>query len=76
MSGNMDTVLDPNYEWLYLKDAWKQLPRGTDISMNQFRVWCKSSVNMQPGKHGIVAGRFGGLIMVRSDTIPQVEGLK
>jgi len=58
--------LDPNYEWLYLKDAWRRLPKGTDVSLTTFRKWVKE------GRHGIIGGVFGGLIMVRADTIPTV----
>ena len=57
-------------DYIYIKQAWRRIPRNMDISMNQFRAWVRD------GKHGIVGGRFGSRIVVREDTIPKVEPLQ
>lgn len=53
-------------EWLYVKEGWARLPRGTDLSLGRFREWCNEQ------KHGIVSGVFGGRLMIRADTIPKI----
>lgn len=60
--------MTPQPKWIPVKEAWRiATQNATEISLVQFTSWCKA------GKHGIVAGRFGDRLVVRSDTIPGVN---
>ena len=67
---NQFEVLDSRYEWLYLKEAWCQVPESLNPDLGTFRRWCRT------GSYGIISGYFGGQIVVRADTIPQVRDVE
>ncbi len=66
-------MLDPGYEWVYLKEAWAQYlsqAKGTDVSLGTLRGWCVDK------KYGIISGYAGGRIVVRADTIPTIRPIE
>ena len=56
-----------DHEWVYVKEAWRRLPRGTKISLSGFRRWAAEQ------RYGIVTGVFGSRTVIRADTIPRVR---
>jgi excisionase family DNA binding protein len=51
-------------EWITVAQAADRLP--IPVSRSTVRRW------IEEGKHGIVAGRFGGRLVVRADTLPGI----
>ena len=51
-------------EWITIADCVDRLP--VPVSKSTVRRW------IEEGKHGIVAGRFGGRVVVRADTLPGI----
>ncbi|MBW7996124.1 MAG: helix-turn-helix domain-containing protein [Candidatus Glassbacteria bacterium] len=51
-------------EWITISEAVKRLP--VRVSKSAVRRW------IEEGKYGIVAGRFAGRVVIRSDTLPEI----
>ncbi|MFH1070061.1 MAG: hypothetical protein V1794_10630 [Candidatus Glassbacteria bacterium] len=51
-------------EWITIAESVARLP--VPVSKSTVRRW------IEEGKHGIVAGRFGGRVVVRADTLPGI----
>jgi len=51
-------------EWITITESVERMP--VPVSKSTVRRW------IEEGKHGIVAGRFGGRVVVRADTLPGI----
>ena len=51
-------------EWITIAQAVERMP--ITVSKSTVRRW------IEEGKHGIVAGKFGGRLVIRADTLPAV----
>ncbi|HUU30117.1 MAG TPA: hypothetical protein VM123_20120 [archaeon] len=52
-------------QWITIAQAVDRVP--IPVSKSTIRRW------IEEGKYGIVAGRFGGRVVVRADSLPQIE---
>jgi len=59
----MDSRETNHVEWLTIAQAVERVP--IPVSKSTIRRW------IDEGKYTIVAGRFGGRVVVRADTLPQ-----
>ena len=53
-----------NEEWITISEAVKRLP--VPVAKSTVRRW------VEEGKYGIVAGRFAGRVVIRSDSLPEI----
>lgn len=60
----MDRTSSSNEEWITISEAVKRLP--VPVAKSTVRRW------VEEGKYGIVAGRFAGRVVIRSDTLPEI----
>ena len=51
-------------EWITISEAVKRMP--VRVAKSTIRRWCEE------GKYGIVAGRFAGRVVIRSDSLPAI----
>jgi hypothetical protein len=51
-------------EWITISQAVKRLP--VRVAKSTVRRW------IEEGKYGIVAGKFAGRVVIRSDTLPEI----
>ena len=61
----MDTTVKKQWKWLTIAEAVDSMP--VSVSPSTIRRW------IEEGKYGIVGGRFAGRLVVRSDSLPQIE---
>jgi hypothetical protein len=61
----MDSRETNNSEWLTIAQAVARVP--IPVSKSTIRRW------IDEGKYNIVAGRFGGRVVVRADSLPQIK---
>ena len=55
---------DKKEEWITIAQAVERMP--ITVSKSTVRRW------IEEGKHGIVAGKFGGRLVIRADTLPDI----
>jgi len=60
----MSSSKENKTEWITIADAVERMP--IPVSKSTVRRW------IDEGKHGIVAGRFGGRLVIRADSLPQI----
>ena len=61
----MDATVKKNWKWITIAEAVDSLP--VPVSPSTIRRW------IEEGKYGIVGGRFAGRLVVRLDSLPQIE---
>ena len=63
-STSSKTEKGPDEGWIFIKDAYRRhVPKGLDISENQFRVWCIK------GYKGIITFKWFGRIVVDEESV-------
>jgi len=61
----MNTPAVTKEEWLTIAQAVERMP--IPVSKSTVRRW------IEEGKYGIVAGKFGGRLVIRADTLPDIK---
>ncbi len=61
----MNTPAVKKEEWLTIAQAVERMP--IPVSKSTVRRW------IEEGKYGIVAGKFGGRLVIRADTLPDIK---
>ena len=61
----MNTTAVKKEEWLTIAQAVERMP--IPVSKSTVRRW------IEEGKYGIVAGKFGGRLVIRADTLPDIK---
>jgi|GEM_PF-3943808 hypothetical protein len=61
----MNTAAVKKEEWLTIAQAVERMP--IPVSKSTVRRW------IEEGKYGIVAGKFGGRLVIRADTLPDIK---
>ena len=61
----MSTTRVKSEEWITIAQAVERMP--ITVSKSTVRRW------IEEGKHGIIAGRFGGRLVIRADTLPAIK---
>ncbi len=61
----MNTRTAKREEWLTIAQAVERMP--IPVSKSTVRRW------IEEGKYGILAGKFGGRLVIRADTLPDIR---
>lgn len=61
----MNTRTAKREEWLTIAQAVERMP--IPVSKSTVRRW------IEEGKYGILAGKFGGRLVIRADTLPDIK---
>ena len=60
----MNTVAPKKAQWITIAQAVERMP--IPVSKSTVRRW------IEEGKHGLVAGKFGGRVVLRADSLPEI----
>lgn len=61
----MNRPVTKTEKWITIAEAVERMP--IPVSKSTVRRW------IEEGKHGIVAGKFGGRLVIRADTLPEIR---
>jgi len=60
----MNTPAVKKEQWITIAQAVERMP--IPVSKSTVRRW------IEEGKYGIIAGKFGGRLVIRADTLPDI----
>ncbi len=60
----MSNAMQEQEQWITIAEAAERSP--VTVAKSTIRRW------IEEGKYGIIAGRFGGRVVIRADTLPGI----